>query len=239
MNYCVYKHTFPNGKIYIGITSMKPEYRWKKNGNGYRQQPLMYNAIQKFGWNNVRHEIIYYDLSKEDAEQIEINLILKYQSNNIKFGYNIASGGSAFAHSEETKRKIAAANSGEKNYLYGKHLSDETKRKLSESHKGVKKPPRSEEHRRNLSKSKMGHFVSDKTKKKISDSNKGKRCPEEKKIKLGHAVRCIETGKIYYSSKYAENETKINRINILRVCKDERKTAGGYHWEFVDKIEEV
>lgn len=28
MNYSVYKHTAPNGKIYIGITSMKPENRW-------------------------------------------------------------------------------------------------------------------------------------------------------------------------------------------------------------------
>lgn len=30
MKYVVYKHTCPNGKVYIGITSQKPEHRWKK-----------------------------------------------------------------------------------------------------------------------------------------------------------------------------------------------------------------
>lgn len=33
--YCVYKHTAPNGKVYIGITKQKPKYRWGR-GSGYR-----------------------------------------------------------------------------------------------------------------------------------------------------------------------------------------------------------
>lgn len=47
MLYFVYKHTFPNGKIYIGITDQKPERRWR-NGIGYRRQPYVYNAIKKY-----------------------------------------------------------------------------------------------------------------------------------------------------------------------------------------------
>lgn len=31
-NYIVYKHTIPSEKVYIGITSMKPEKRWKTCG---------------------------------------------------------------------------------------------------------------------------------------------------------------------------------------------------------------
>lgn len=27
-NYCVYKHTSPSGKVYAGITKLKPKYRW-------------------------------------------------------------------------------------------------------------------------------------------------------------------------------------------------------------------
>ena len=45
--YCVYIHTAPNGKMYIGQTSQKPEARWN-NGRGYcirikgkYAQPLM------------------------------------------------------------------------------------------------------------------------------------------------------------------------------------------------------
>ena len=30
--YSVYLHIFPNGKVYVGITKFKPEYRWN-NGN--------------------------------------------------------------------------------------------------------------------------------------------------------------------------------------------------------------
>ena len=30
----VYRHIAPSGKVYIGITCQKPEYRWN-NGNGY------------------------------------------------------------------------------------------------------------------------------------------------------------------------------------------------------------
>ena len=108
--YKVYKHTFPNNKVYIGITKLnKPEYRWK-DGKGYKNQPLMYDAIQKYGWDNIEHKILYYGLTKEEAEQIESELIKEYKSNNIEFGYNSESGGS-----------------------FNKTISEEAKQKLSES----------------------------------------------------------------------------------------------------------
>ena len=34
--YYVYKHTFPNNKVYIGITKQKPIRRWK-NGTNYKK----------------------------------------------------------------------------------------------------------------------------------------------------------------------------------------------------------
>ena len=40
--------------------------------------------------------------------------------------------------SEEIKRKISAANKGEKHPRYGKQLSEETKRKISDSQEGEK-----------------------------------------------------------------------------------------------------
>lgn len=86
-NYCVYKHTFPNGKVYIGITRQKPEKRWNK-GRGYEQSPYMWNAIQKYGWENIKHEIIMQNLTRQSALMIEEALINQYKTNIPACGYN-------------------------------------------------------------------------------------------------------------------------------------------------------
>lgn len=91
-NFSVYKHTLPNKKIYIGITSKKPIYRWN-NGKGYKNQSLFYRAILKYGWDNIKHEILFTGLSEREACEKEIELIAKYKSNDRKFGYNISNGG--------------------------------------------------------------------------------------------------------------------------------------------------
>lgn len=124
-NYTVYKHTFPNGKVYIGITMQDPKKRWG-GGSGYRGQAKIYNAILYYGWKNVKHDILYTGLSKEEAEAIEIRLIAQY--NSTKNGYNIENGGNTIGtHSEETKRKISAGNKGK-----SKPCSEETKQKRRE-----------------------------------------------------------------------------------------------------------
>ena len=56
-NYSIYKHTSPSGKSYIGITKQGKK-RFGKDGNGYKKQRKFYNAIQKYGWDNFKHEII-------------------------------------------------------------------------------------------------------------------------------------------------------------------------------------
>ena len=57
MSYWVYIHTCPNGKRYVGITTApKPEYRWGRNGEGYKGQ-LFGKAILKYGWSSITHEV--------------------------------------------------------------------------------------------------------------------------------------------------------------------------------------
>ena len=124
--YTVYKHTTPNGKVYIGITSQKPENRWRK-GEDYKTCPCFYNAIMKYGWNNVQHEILFENLTKEEACEKEVLLIALYKSNQRAFGYNIESGGSLQKEiSAETRKKISEANKR-------RIISAETKKKLSKS----------------------------------------------------------------------------------------------------------
>lgn len=48
-------------------------------------------------------------------------------------------------------------------------------------------------------------------------------------------VICIETGKIYDSMRMAAKDTGASASMITKVCKKHRHTAGGYHWEYVNK----
>ena len=245
MSYSVYKHIFPNGKVYIGVTCLNPRKRWdngrgytRKNENGAYRQPLMANAIVKYGWGNIKHEIIYNGLTKEEAEIKERELIAFYKSNNSKFGYNIENGGRIHKVSEETKKKISEAKqghdvsddtkrklseakkgkyTGENNPFYGKKHSHDTKSHLSEVHKN-----RSDEHKRKLSEARKGRRLTDAQKKKISD-NSGKK----------KTVICIETGVVYSSAAEAQRQTGIDSSAIIKVCRGKLKSTGGYHWEYI------
>ena len=127
-NWCVYMHTNKiNGKKYIGITSRQPEVRWKKDGKGYREGKFRY-AIQKYGWDNFEHEIIASDLTKEEAEKMEIEIIAKFNTRDDKYGYNLAIGGKSsagFTHSEETKKICGLAQKGGKSVRAKKVICDD------------------------------------------------------------------------------------------------------------------
>lgn len=125
--YFVYKHKFPNGKVYIGITCQNPKYRWN-NGKGYtKSQIKMYNAIKKYGWENVEHSILYKNLTKEEAEEKEKDLIAFYKSYNDEFGYNIEMGGNLNKEiSEETRKKMIKNHKGKT----GIKLSEEQKKQI-------------------------------------------------------------------------------------------------------------
>lgn len=159
--YCVYKHTSPNGKSYIGITSKKPpEARWS-NGNGYkRNHPYFWKAICKYGWDNFKHEILFDGLTRQQACEKEKEMIAMYDTTNPDKGYNMTAGGDGkigYVMSEETKHKISESRigkftgednpnygnhkiAGENNPFYGKTHSEETKKKLSELSKGRPSP---------------------------------------------------------------------------------------------------
>lgn len=116
--YTVYEHVFPNNKRYIGITKRDPYERWN-NGKGYSQehQPVMYNAIQKYGWDNIQHNILYTGLTHCEANEIEQILIREYDTNchRGKNGYNMTDGGDgASGHivSDEAKQKMSLQRLG-------------------------------------------------------------------------------------------------------------------------------
>ena len=115
----VYMHTNKiNNKVYVGITSQKVQNRWNngkgyfvKNKEGRFSQQKFARAIQKYGWDNFEHIILFSNLSLEEVNNLEQKYIALYNSTDENFGYNIQTGGKNYNHSEETKRKIGKANS--------------------------------------------------------------------------------------------------------------------------------
>lgn len=141
MPYTVYKLTSPSEKVYIGITSRSVKKRWN-NGIGYKRCPAIYSAIKKYGWENIKKEILYEGLTEEHAKFMEIFLIKQHKSNNRKYGYNLTEGGEGAKGtivSEETRKKMSAVHKGNK-YNLGRKLSKEHRRKISEREKGAKNP---------------------------------------------------------------------------------------------------
>ena len=133
--FAVYCHYFPNGKVYVGLSCYCDDIEEKRFGHDgckYKQQPLVYRAIQKYGWDNIQHEIIAKYISRESAVNIEKDLIKLYRSNERQYGYNISPGGEEGSyHSEESRKKMSEQRRGKKK-------SEEHKRKIGEAHRGMK-----------------------------------------------------------------------------------------------------
>ena len=91
--YKIYIHRFPNGKVYIGCTSLELNVRFGKDGNGYKSQERMYQAIQKYGWDNIQHELLDQTNDRECASDLEQRYIAEYDSKNPDKGYNTCLGG--------------------------------------------------------------------------------------------------------------------------------------------------
>lgn len=245
--YTVYKHTAPNGKVYIGITKQKPEKRWQ-NGNGYKHNTYFYRAILKYGWENIKHEILYEGLTKEQACDLEIQLIAKYDATNPRKGYNTSTGGecgSLGVHpSKETREKLRKKAT---------NPSKETREKMSKARKGKKLPEYWKQHIKE-GKSK----ISEETRKKLSEARKGKKLSEETKRKIGQKTKeihtgmkykrhkkctygckkvvCVETGEVYQSLSEASKAAGVSLGAISNVLRGKSKTSGGYHWIYTDTV---
>lgn len=190
MKYIVYLHTTPNGKRYVGITCNRPKERWKR-GRGYENQ-FFYEAVQEFGWDNIKHEVLFENLTEEEAEKKEIELISLYKSNQAEFGYNVCKGGNALKKlSDETKQKISEKLKGkvhskesierQRQKLLGRTWTPEMRKHIMEARENH---PRqfTEEQRRAISEKVSGEkhpmygkHHSEESRKKMSESRKGKK----------------------------------------------------------------
>ena len=147
-----------NGKYYIG-ESVRMKTRMTAHISSRKQ--LIARSIQKYGVENFSIEVYYLEhFKKKDLIDLEEQMIKRYDCLHPK-GYNILPCGtdqSGVVFSEERLKKMSEFMKG-KRYALGYKHTEETKRKISLMQKGKKKPPFSQEHCKNISKSKKGRIV--------------------------------------------------------------------------------
>lgn len=222
MNYTVYKHTSPDGRVYVGITSQKPTSRWQ-SGNGYKGNSYFTRAINKYGWENFSHEILFENLSRDEAVKIEIELIAKYKSNQRKYGFNISSGGeskSGTTISQKQKDIISAANKG-------KIVSEETRKRLSAASKRRWQDSNFVEHMRIINTGKNNKMYGV----KLSDEDKKKR---NAKSVLQYSING-EFIRSFISIRQANEMTGVHRSDLSNCCKGIFKQAGGFIWRYAEQ----
>lgn len=172
-NRCIYAHICKiNNNIYVGQTKFQDNLnrRFHKNGSGYKpsksKNSKFWNAIQKYGWDNFEHIVLEKDIpTLELANEREQYWIEYYDS--FYHGYNSTKGGDGVLgrkFSDEERAYRSNLYKGKGNPMYGR------KGELSPNY-GVKL---SDEHKRKISKSKIGISPSEETRKKLSDTKKGK-----------------------------------------------------------------
>ena len=163
--YTIYKCiNTSNNKCYIGFDSNWPR---RKTEHKSRSKKItnykLYNAINKYGWDNFEWVVIYQSTDRDfTLKNMECYFINAYDSFNN--GYNMTLGGegtfgnkpwlgrkhtketiekisntktgiAGTKHTKEYKDKMSIIMSGENNPNYGKKPSEETRKRMSESQK--------------------------------------------------------------------------------------------------------
>jgi group I intron endonuclease len=198
--FLIYKLTSPSGKSYIGRTYNLT----KRLGEHSRKSSpciLLRNAIQKYGLENFKIEILLENLHLDEANILEAKLISEHNSLHPS-GYNIQLGGTFHNQTPELREKISKTSLGRVSPNKGKLLSEETKHKMSIAKKG-KRPnnagkicknrgiPLSEDRKKQLSES-MRTKMTDEKRTNNSNAQKGKILSDHHKEKISSSLLGIK-----------------------------------------------
>ena len=85
-NYSVYQHVTPDGMYYFGQTN-NIKRRWRNNGAEYKETALQ-PYIEKYGWDNIKHIVLFRDQTRKNALWIEDFLIETAQEDGVCINKN-------------------------------------------------------------------------------------------------------------------------------------------------------
>lgn len=223
MTWCIYKHTSPSNKSYIGMTYRDPKARWQ-NGAGYSIETKFGKAIQKYGWDNFTHEIIEVNIQTlDEAKEREIYWIDYFDS--YKNGYNSTIGGDNVSLERETNLPVYQLDCNLNIINEFPTLAD-AGRTIGTSPSGIMEAVRPDG-----AQISAGGFYW---------CLKENYTPEWKpRIDLQKKqVVCVETGQIFESEVEAANSSGLTQAAISACCYEKTITCMGKHWVFSSNYDE-
>ena len=209
-----------DGKVYIGQTTRTLGERISEHlrkGHKY----YIDNALKKDGIDAFEISILETCETADELYERE-KFWIKYFNSKAPNGYNLTDGGEGTA---------------------GRIVSAETRKKQSDSRKGRKFSPLSKEHREKISRANKGRKRSEEYCRRFSEMQRGKkrkphseetRHKMSKKCKGKRPVRCVETNEIFESITEAAKWAGVTFSTLSIAVDKNNRTAGGYHWEFVN-----
>lgn len=109
--YAIYKHTCTtSGKSYIGQTKNLSK-RTEEHKRPSSSCLALRNAIRQHGWESFTTEVLCENLTLDQANTLEEQLIISHQT-LYPCGYNLKHGGNNRSPSNEVRAKISAAKKG-------------------------------------------------------------------------------------------------------------------------------
>lgn len=220
-----------------------------RRGNGANFK--LYEAMRQFGVENFVMVEIDHAANLEEAKSLEISYIKLFNTMNSEHGYNGNSGGQGHEISEETRRKLSEANSGEKNPHFGERgplsasfglkRSAETRALQSQRKKelvaaGWKPKPLPPEVRERIRLASVGLKRSDETRAKQRALKLGKPLSEEHKQKLREAQAiCKEKGIGVHNPIYREKAARTNKEHGTGLWNPEVRAKGRHTRWHVNK----
>ena len=239
----IYKYTnIVNGKVYIGQTSLPLEERAQYNGRNYCQCPRFSKAINKYGWNSFKPEVLASNLTQDEANELEVLFINIYKSTDERFGYNIAKGGNSGATSDEAKRKISKKAKERyadptNNPMYGKKHTRDSIVKMSNKKKGSNNPMYGTTHtdRQKDALAQWNKWQKDNHPNHWTDDMRKEASERMKKRSQSWArkVKCVEDDLLFDSVKEAAQAYDVNPATMSGHLHGAQKTCKQKHFIFV------
>lgn len=236
-----------NNKIYVGQTtnSLEKRFSWHCAPSALKNNMLISKAINKYGRESFKTEILEECLSIDQMNKREVYWIRHLDSGNNKVGYNIKLGGFNFLRSESLKAKICASLQASEKFknrkIWNKGLTIATSEKLRK----IGEAKRSKKQKRSVS-----------TKKKMSLARKGKTYEEiygenANRVKQISSERMLKRYKRIILQINSQTNEIVNRFvsvtealktfgihrnggQLAPVLLGRKKTYKGYKWKEVE-----